>query len=182
MKEKVLPKRRYVCSNLHGAVSVFFERTSCYFIVLIKLIMTVHSLAQKDYISQRLQLCGKHIRKYGRWMLLRYSKNRCFVWRFIFLGTITITIYVKLMCIFWIMYKVVQIWPGRFVCKQVTVCPGHIWTTLYILYREWRGVYSLEVAVWLQCLCWETNYEFLLVWLFYQHKVEWNCTRSSRTI
>jgi hypothetical protein len=30
--------------------------------------------------------------------------------------------------------KVVQIWPGLFVCKQVTVCPGHIWTTLY-LYR-----------------------------------------------
>ena len=29
-------------------------------------------------------------------------------------------------------YKVVQIWPGRFVCKQVTVCPGHIWTTLYV--------------------------------------------------
>jgi hypothetical protein len=28
-------------------------------------------------------------------------------------------------------YKVVQIWPGLFVCKQVTVCPGHIWTTLY---------------------------------------------------
>jgi hypothetical protein len=27
-------------------------------------------------------------------------------------------------------YKVVQIWPGWFVCKQVTVCPGHIWTTL----------------------------------------------------
>jgi hypothetical protein len=25
---------------------------------------------------------------------------------------------------------VVQIWPGLFVCKQVTVCPGHIWTTL----------------------------------------------------
>jgi hypothetical protein len=24
------------------------------------------------------------------------------------------------------MYKVVQILPGRFVCKQVTVCPGHI--------------------------------------------------------
>jgi hypothetical protein len=23
-------------------------------------------------------------------------------------------------------YKVVQIWPGRFVCKQFTVCPGHI--------------------------------------------------------
>ena len=30
-------------------------------------------------------------------------------------------------------YKVVQIWPGLFVCKQVTVCPGHIWTTLYNL-------------------------------------------------
>ena len=30
-----------------------------------------------------------------------------------------------------IKYKVVQIWPGLFVCKQVTVCPGHIWTTLY---------------------------------------------------
>jgi hypothetical protein len=29
------------------------------------------------------------------------------------------------------LYKVVQIWPGRFVCKQITVCPGHIWTTLY---------------------------------------------------
>jgi hypothetical protein len=29
------------------------------------------------------------------------------------------------------MYKVVQVWPGLIVCKQVTVCPGHIWTTLY---------------------------------------------------
>jgi hypothetical protein len=28
------------------------------------------------------------------------------------------------------MYKVFQIWPGLIVCKQVTVCPGHIWTTL----------------------------------------------------
>jgi hypothetical protein len=28
-------------------------------------------------------------------------------------------------------YKVVQIWPGLIVCKLVTVCPGHIWTTLY---------------------------------------------------
>jgi hypothetical protein len=33
----------------------------------------------------------------------------------------------------WLWYKVVQIWPGLFVCKQVTVCPGHIWTTLYML-------------------------------------------------
>jgi hypothetical protein len=30
------------------------------------------------------------------------------------------------------MYKVVQIWPGLIVCKQATVCPGHIWTTLYV--------------------------------------------------
>jgi hypothetical protein len=29
-------------------------------------------------------------------------------------------------------YKVVQTWSGLFVCKQVTVCPGHIWTTLYL--------------------------------------------------
>ena len=29
-------------------------------------------------------------------------------------------------------YKVVQIWPGLFVCKQIIICPGHIWTTLYI--------------------------------------------------
>ena len=33
-------------------------------------------------------------------------------------------------------YKVVQIWPGLFVCKQVTVCPGHIWTTLYMQYEQ----------------------------------------------
>jgi hypothetical protein len=35
--------------------------------------------------------------------------------------------------IIWI-YKMVRIWPGRFVCKQVTVCPGHIGTTLYNFY------------------------------------------------
>jgi hypothetical protein len=29
-------------------------------------------------------------------------------------------------------HKVVQIWPGLFVCKQVIVCSGHIWTTLYM--------------------------------------------------
>jgi hypothetical protein len=28
------------------------------------------------------------------------------------------------------LYKVVQIWPGLFLCKQLTLCPGHIWTTL----------------------------------------------------
>jgi hypothetical protein len=35
------------------------------------------------------------------------------------------------------MYKVVQIWPGLFVYKQVTVCPGHIWTTLYFFFTVW---------------------------------------------
>jgi hypothetical protein len=35
-------------------------------------------------------------------------------------------------CIYIYTHKVVQIWPGLIVCKQVTVCPGHIWTTLYI--------------------------------------------------
>jgi hypothetical protein len=35
-----------------------------------------------------------------------------------------------------IKYKVVQMWPGLIVCKLVTVCPGHIWTTLY--YPKWE--------------------------------------------
>jgi hypothetical protein len=38
-------------------------------------------------------------------------------------------------------YKVVQIWPGLIVCKQVTVCPGHILTTLYFVF------YSLHLHV-----------------------------------
>jgi hypothetical protein len=40
---------------------------------------------------------------------------------------------------------VVQIWPGRFVCKQVTVCPGHIWTTLYI--RGWLNKTKKEAGI-----------------------------------
>ena len=41
-------------------------------------------------------------------------------------------------------YKVVQIWPGLFVCKQVTVCPGHIWTTLYMNSKNMNmdGIFS----------------------------------------
>jgi hypothetical protein len=34
--------------------------------------------------------------------------------------------------LFSVFYKVVQIWPGLIVCKQVTVYPGYIWTTLYL--------------------------------------------------
>jgi hypothetical protein len=41
------------------------------------------------------------------------------------------------------MYRVVQIWPGLFVCKQVTVCPGHIWTTLYYTWKS--TTFSLAV-------------------------------------
>jgi hypothetical protein len=41
-----------------------------------------------------------------------------------------------------ILYKVVQIWPGLFVCKQVTVCPSHIWATLYL----WDDVEKYGVA------------------------------------
>ena len=31
-----------------------------------------------------------------------------------------------------VLYKVVHIWPGLFVCKQTGYSPGHIWTTLYM--------------------------------------------------
>jgi hypothetical protein len=39
-------------------------------------------------------------------------------------------------------YKVVQTWPGLFVCKQVTVCPSHIWTTLYNSETRWNNCRS----------------------------------------
>jgi hypothetical protein len=45
------------------------------------------------------------------------------------------------------MYKMVQIWPGLFVCKQVIVCPGHIWTTLYLFtafMAEYQRVYHFQ--------------------------------------
>ena len=50
-------------------------------------------------------------------------------------------------------YKVVQIWPGRFVCKQVTVCPGHIWTTLYISSMMNMMLWNLLNSVDLDGLC-----------------------------
>ena len=43
-------------------------------------------------------------------------------------------------------YKVVQIWPGRFACKQVTVCPGHIWTTLYIISNKFVHILGSYAA------------------------------------
>jgi hypothetical protein len=36
-------------------------------------------------------------------------------------------------------YKVVQIWPGLFVCKQSVISPGHIWTTLYFCVLTFRN-------------------------------------------
>jgi hypothetical protein len=42
-------------------------------------------------------------------------------------------------------HKVVQIWPGLFVCKQVTVFPGHIWTTLYIYMYIYMCIY---IYIW----------------------------------
>ena len=46
-------------------------------------------------------------------------------------------------------YKVVQIWPGLIVCQQVTVCPGHIWTTLYlpIYVDKWNFLFILLVIM-----------------------------------
>jgi len=56
------------------------------------------------------------------------------------------------------MYKVVQIWPGLFVCKSGDISPGHIWTTLYIYIKStvainvmlqlylWRDLYKLYIA------------------------------------
>ena len=44
-------------------------------------------------------------------------------------------------------YKVVQIWPGLIVCKQVTVSPGHIWTTLYnSSYHVLNGVWYTHTS------------------------------------
>ena len=44
-----------------------------------------------------------------------------------------------------LIYKVVQIWPGLFVCKQVTVCPGHIWTTLYVALLSEETTATLQI-------------------------------------
>jgi hypothetical protein len=37
-----------------------------------------------------------------------------------------------------IMYKVVQIWPGQTVTCLHTISPGHIWTTLYIQHTRFN--------------------------------------------
>jgi hypothetical protein len=50
-------------------------------------------------------------------------------------------------------YKVIQIWPGRFVSKQVTVCPGHIWTTLYIHIKVNAIIISWTYAHVVELMC-----------------------------
>jgi len=41
-------------------------------------------------------------------------------------------------CVYDFKYKVVQIWPGLFVCKSGDISPGHIWTTLYYHPNKWN--------------------------------------------
>jgi hypothetical protein len=50
---------------------------------------------------------------------------------------------------------VVQIWLGLIVCKQVTVCPGHIWTTLYYKCSVYKpSVFTRNFScedIWMTC-------------------------------
>jgi hypothetical protein len=50
---------------------------------------------------------------------------------------------------------VVQIWLGLFVCKQVTVCPGRIWTTLYNTLIRPAMLYGSEC--WTLSECWKNQ-------------------------
>ena len=71
-------------------------------------------------------------------------------------------------------YKVLQIWPGLFVGKQVTVCPGHIWTTLYVqtstsLSAQHPLRKSKHTSAVLECNIWERvflliNFQLLFIW------------------
>jgi hypothetical protein len=62
---------------------------------------------------------------------------------------------------------VVQIWPGLFVCKQVTVCPGHIWTTWYILQKHTHTYYKThEVQTTIFGFLWCYFSEFLFGFLY----------------
>ena len=83
--------------------------------------------------------CGKFSRTYKKVERIKvhwrkhcniYTKNE--KWRWINLGNRFVINRPAREKSVSVLYKVVQIWPGLFVCKQVTVCPGHIWTTLYL--------------------------------------------------
>ena len=62
-------------------------------------------------------------------------------------------------------YKVVQIWPGLIVCKQVTIYPGHIWTTLYISLHKFEicdlCVADLGISLMKQVVMWIMKDELL---------------------
>jgi hypothetical protein len=53
-------------------------------------------------------------------------------------------------------YKMVQIWQGLIVCRQVTVCPGHIWTILYNF--SYNTVYSISTGLPYPGVCWYFSY------------------------
>jgi hypothetical protein len=92
----------------------------------------------------------------------------CYCFPHNFLSSSSIKRNVGIISLYWIwhfsMYKVVQIWLGLFVCKQVTVCPGHIWTTLYYIQQLTflMTCFSLilncileeEVLLFIHVICW----------------------------
>jgi hypothetical protein len=43
------------------------------------------------------------------------------------------------------------------VCKQVTVCPGHIWTTLYIIFPHNPASYDVYNRLQWWALSWNTT-------------------------
>jgi hypothetical protein len=67
-----------------------------------------------------------------RCLLQRYVKvnsSLCWIQRHIIKACVGVVVLLQALKP---LYKVVQIWPELFVCKQVTVCPGHIWTTFVL--------------------------------------------------
>jgi hypothetical protein len=76
-----------------------------------------------------ISCCHRKAQKLMFLMKCRKRSTNCCRWCN---GSVCCKIYHIAVC-YWSKYKVVQIWPGQFVCKQVTVCPGHIWTTLYLV-------------------------------------------------
>jgi hypothetical protein len=73
-----------------------------------------------------------HTNKYVILIVLPLQQRFANVCQCYVIRTLPVLLHVDMLLLVWF-YKVVQIWPGLFVCKQVTVCPGHIWTTLYFV-------------------------------------------------
>jgi hypothetical protein len=67
--------------------------------------------------------------------------KQCFTWKFLFLVEPKIKIYFLEMSRSPPLKSVNFFFfgnSGLFVCKQVTICPGHIWTTLYIQLLQFK--------------------------------------------